>query len=42
MTWTADIKLALDQLMESKEAEKIAVFDADGTLWHDDLGESFF
>ena len=42
MAWKIEIKQALDQLLESKEADKTAVFDADGTLWHDDLGESFF
>ena len=42
MTWNTNIKSALDQLLASEAQEKIAVFDADGTLWHDDLGESFF
>ena len=42
MTWKPDIKSRLDQLLDSNESEKIAVFDADGTLWHDDLGEAFF
>lgn len=42
MTWKAEIKEALDQLIDTKEANKIAVFDADGTLWHGDLGEAFF
>src|SRR3984957_2954260 len=42
MAGKTEIKSAIDQLLDSKEPEKIAVFDADGTLWHDDLGEAFF
>src|SRR5438093_247945 len=42
MSWKPEIRQALDKLMASSEPKKIAVFDADGTLWHDDLGEAFF
>ena len=42
MDWNPGIKAALDQILKTQEPQKVAVFDADGTLWHDDLGEAFF
>jgi len=42
MPWNSEIKFALDKVLQSQEPKRIAVFDADGTLWHDDLGEAFF
>jgi phosphoserine phosphatase len=32
----------IKNLNHKKNIRKVAVFDADGTLWRDDLGESFF
>jgi len=45
MDWTPEVKRALDQVMNSPvtiDTMRHAVFDADGTLWHDDVGEAFF
>ena len=42
MSWTNEVKLAIDRVLLSKSTKKIAVFDADGTLWNDDIGDSFF
>ncbi len=42
MTWNPEIKTTIDRVLKTKETSKLAVFDADGTLWHDDLGEAFF
>jgi phosphoserine phosphatase len=42
MDWDLKIKDRLQKVIKSREVKKIAVFDADGTLWHGDLGESFF
>jgi phosphoserine phosphatase len=42
MDWNSEIKIAIDKLLHTEAKEKIAVFDADGTLWHGDLGEAFF
>ncbi len=46
MQWHPDIKELIDKaLLEASmlpEAYRIAVFDADGTLWPGDIGESFF
>ena len=35
------INTALDYAL-AKDAEPVAAFDADGTLWDTDLGEAFF
>src|SRR5476649_1532265 len=42
MDWSPTIETAIADLLAIADSRKIAVFDADGTLWHDDLGESFF
>jgi phosphoserine phosphatase len=42
MSWTNEVNLAFDNVFTSKISKKIAVFDADGTLWHDDIGDEFF
>ena len=36
------IKIAIDEALESSDHQPIAAFDADGTLWEDDMGEKFF
>ena len=42
MRWQPEIRKLLDEVLQTAEFPRIAVFDADGTLWHNDLGESFF
>ena len=42
MKWNSDIQILLNSILSSQDKHKFAVFDADGTLWHDDIGESFF
>ncbi len=42
MTWNSNVKKAIDLALATKRQDKLAVFDADGTLWYDDLGEEFF
>jgi len=42
MSWQPEIRAALNNVLNSGAETKIAVFDADGTIWHDDLGEAFF
>jgi HAD superfamily phosphoserine phosphatase-like hydrolase len=42
MEWSSEVKAALYKVLQSQAARKTAVFDADGTLWHEDAGESFF
>jgi hypothetical protein len=31
----------LNQILQEEGEHRIAVFDADGTLWNDDIGEAF-
>ena len=40
--WNPRVENALKILLDSEGDGKTAVFDADGTLWPDDLGEAFF
>ncbi|MBK9293847.1 MAG: haloacid dehalogenase-like hydrolase [Oligoflexia bacterium] len=40
--WFDDVKNAINILCEKDGYGKAAVFDADGTLWPQDLGEAFF
>jgi HAD superfamily phosphoserine phosphatase-like hydrolase len=40
--WTAQVNEALAALLQPQSQKRYAVFDADGTLWPDDLGEAFF
>lgn len=42
MNWNHEIEQALEALFGLPTKNKTAVFDADGTLWPDDLGEAFF
>lgn len=42
MEWSPEIKKLLLQVESDSSSPKIAVFDADGTLWPGDAGESFF
>src|SRR5437588_323317 len=42
MDWSPEIEAALAEILNITDSRKVAVFDADGTLWHDDLGEAFF
>ncbi len=42
MQWNPEITKRLEELLSTPNHEKTAVFDADGTLWPDDLGEAFF
>lgn len=40
--WTAENRGALEALFRQQtDHARVAVFDADGTLWHEDLGEAF-
>lgn len=41
-TWFKDVENALSILTSSDGYGKSVIFDADGTLWPDDLGEAFF
>ena len=45
-TWNPTVEASLDQFFQKIEngdiKDPVAVFDADGTLWSNDLGESFF
>src|SRR5580700_2528342 len=41
-SWSPEVQKLLDRLLTNDADRKISVFDADGTLWHDDLGEAFF
>lgn len=42
MDWKPDVLKKLKDLQNLPSEEKVAVFDADGTLWHGDIGEGFF
>jgi phosphoserine phosphatase len=42
MDWSDEIKIKLEKLLDVETEKKIAVFDADGTIWYGDIGESFF
>lgn len=40
-TWSPEINAALDHFLSRDLHGEVAVFDADGTLWHEDVGEAF-
>ncbi|MDZ4678647.1 MAG: HAD family hydrolase [Oligoflexia bacterium] len=40
--WFSEIKIKIEQVLSTTTSNKSAVFDVDGTLWHDDIGEGFF
>src|SRR5579871_1423676 len=42
MNWTPENRSLLNKVLATESPHKTAVFDADGTLWPDDLGEAFF
>lgn len=42
LVWDQKNAQAIEHFLETKHQEGIAVFDADKTLWGDDLGEAFF
>jgi HAD superfamily phosphoserine phosphatase-like hydrolase len=40
--WEREVRAKIDQALKAPQAEKVAVFDVDGTLWREDIGEEFF
>lgn len=42
LTWNTENTQAIEHFLVTNHQEGIAVFDADKTLWGDDLGEAFF